>query len=238
MPNPHPRTFRITSIRRATLSTRIVRLALDGAAFPYLPGQAATLGVEGDDETVVPYSIASAPEETAQHGALDFLIKVEPSGRWGHRFERLVRGMRVRLHGPYGTFTFPPRPREGRFLFIAGGTGIAPVRSMLMHLELARVPGRARLLYSARTPGDFPYLPDLRAMVARGRLELTLTATREVGSRWRGERGRIAASRLAPLVDHPETLCFVCGPAAMVKDVPVLLMALGVSDRRIMVEEW
>ncbi len=238
MPNPLPRTFRISSIRRATFSTRIVRLALDGAAFPYLPGQAVTLGIEGADETVVPYSIASAPEETAQHGALDFLIKVEASGRWGHRFEGLVRGMRVSLLGPYGTFTFPTRPRERRFLFIAGGTGIAPVRSMLRHLELARVPGRARLLYSARTPGDFPYLPDLRGMMRRGRLELTLTATREVGTRWRGERGRIAGGRLAPLVDHPETLCFVCGPAAMVKDVPLLLIGLGVSERKIMVEEW
>ena len=237
MPNPAPPSFRLSSVRRATTSTRIIRLALDGADFPYLPGQAAVLGIEGYTETV-PYSIASAPEETARHGSLDFLIKVEPSGRWGHRFERLVRGMRVSLRGPYGTFTFPPRPHERRFLFIAGGTGIAPVRSMLMHLELARVPGRARLLYSARTPADFPYLPDLRGLVRRGRLELTLTATREVGARWRGERGRIAGSRLAPLVDHPDTLCFVCGPAAMVKDVPLLLTGLGVAKERILVEEW
>jgi ferredoxin-NADP reductase len=193
--------------------------------------------VEGQEDTV-PYSIASAPEETAQHGAIDFLIKVEASGRWGHRFDRLARGMHVRLRGPYGTFTFPPRPREQHFLFVAGGTGIAPVRSMLMHLEQARVPGRARLLYSARTPDDFPYLPDLRQLVRRGHLELTLTATREVGARWRGERGRIAAGRLARLVDHPDTLCFVCGPAAMVKDVPPLLASLGIADSRIKVEEW
>jgi NAD(P)H-flavin reductase len=237
MPNPEPRIFRISSVRRATTSTRIIRLDLDGARFNYLPGQAVTIGVSGQDETV-PYSIASAPEETTRYGWMEFLIKVEASGRWGHKFDRLARGMRVTLRGPYGTFTFPPRPRERRFLFIAGGTGIAPVRSMLMHIELARVPGRARLLYSARTPEDFPYLPELRSLVHRGRLELTLTATREVGGSWPGERGRIAGSRLAPLVDHPDTLCFVCGPAAMVNDVPLMLMGLGISKNRILVQEW
>lgn len=237
MPNPEPQTFRISSVRRATTSTRIIRVDLDGAVFTYLPGQSATLGVAGQRETV-PYSIASAPEETARHGWMEFLIKVEPSGRWGHKFDRLARGMRVTLHGPYGTFTFPPRLRERRFLFVAGGTGIAPVRSMLRHIELAGIPGRARLLYSARTPQDFPYLTELRSLVHRGLLELTLTATREVGARWRGERGRIAGSRLTALVDHPGTLCFVCGPATMMNDVPLMLMGLGIAGRRILIEEW
>jgi NAD(P)H-flavin reductase len=237
MPNPEPSTFRISSVRRATTSTRIIRVDLEGRRFSYAPGQAAEIGVAGQDETV-PYSIASAPEEAEAQGSLEFLIKIEPSGRWGHKFDRLARGMRVTLRGPFGTFTFLPRPRERRFLFVAGGTGIAPVRSMLKHIELARVPGRARLLYSARTPEDFPYLPELRGLVRQDRLELSLTATREVGATWRGERGRIGGSRLAPLVDHPETLCFVCGPAAMVNDVPLMLMGLGISKNRILIEEW
>ena len=107
MPNPEPRTFRISSVRRATTSTRIIRIDLEGAAFPFLPGQCATLGVAGQRETV-PYSIASAPEETTRHGWIEFLIKVEASGRWGHKFDRLARGMRVTLHGPYGCSRFRP----------------------------------------------------------------------------------------------------------------------------------
>src|SRR6478609_465689 len=180
MATPDSPTFRVVSVRRATASTRIVRVDLGGRPFTYLAGQVATLGVAGHSSTV-PFSIASAPEETAAHGWVEFLIKVEASGRWGHRFERLARGMRLTLGGPMGIFTFPPAPAERRFLFISGGTGIAPIRAMLAHIELARVPGRARLLYSARTPDDFPYLSELRRRVAEGRLELTLTATREVG---------------------------------------------------------
>jgi ferredoxin-NADP reductase len=237
MPKPDPLILRISSVKRATTSTRIVQLDLAGATFPYAAGQAATIGLPGQHDTI-PYSIASAPEETRRSGRLEFLIKVEPSGRWGHRFDHLTRGMDVTLSGPFGSFTFPPRVTETHFLFIVGGTGIAPIRSMLKHIELARLPGHARLLYSARTSADFAYLPELRALVRSGRLDMSLTATREVGARWRGDRGRIAASRLAPLVDHPETLCFVCGPASMVADVPLMLVGLGIARGRIRVEEW
>ena len=224
-------------MRRETSTTRIVRLDLAGKKFAYEAGQSVMIG-EDERADRVPYSIASSPEETRAFGWLELLIKIEPSGRWGHKFDRIARGMRIALRGPYGSFTFPTRPRERRFLFIAGGTGIAPIRSMLRHIVLARQPGRSRLLYSARTPGDFPYLRELRAMSRDALLELSLTATGEVGQRWRGERGRIAATRLAPLVDRPETLCFVCGPATMVADVPLMLMGLGVAKNRIRVEEW
>jgi len=237
MPNPEPTTFRISSVRRATASTRIIRVDLAGSRFNYRPGQAATISIAGHSDKI-PYSIASSPEEAAKQGPLEFLIKIEPSGRWGHKFDRLARGMQVALDGPFGTFTFPPRPHERRFLFVAGGTGIAPVRSMIKHIEIAGIPGRARLLYSDRTPADFPYLRELRGLVWQGRLDLSLTATREVGAKWRGERGRIGGNRLAPLVDHPDTLCFVCGPTAMLNDVPLMLMGLGIAKNRILIEEW
>jgi NAD(P)H-flavin reductase len=149
--------LRASSVRFATPSTRFLRLDLDGAVFKYLPGQAAHLGLAASAERV-PYSIASAPEESARDGYLQFLIKIEPSGRWGHKFDGLGRGMRIAVQGPLGSFTFPDRPAERRFLFIAGGTGIAPIRSMLRHLILTKQPGRSRLLFSARTPEEFAYL--------------------------------------------------------------------------------
>ena len=229
--------LRVSSVRRATPASRIVRLALDEARFDYAAGQVASIGpVDTPDR--VPYSIASAPEETARDGHLEFLIKIDASGRWGENFQPLRRGGRVALRGPSGSFVFPTSPREGRFLFIAGGTGIAPLRSMIRHAALTGVKGTFRLLYSARTPNDFAYLAELRAMARGGEVELALSSTREVPPRWRGDRGRIAPAQLARLLDHPETLCFVCGPAAMVADVPPMLEALGVERSRIRLEDW
>jgi ferredoxin-NADP reductase len=103
---------------------------------------------------------------------------------------------------------------------------------------LSRRPGNIRLLYSARTPGDFAYLPELRAMVRRGEIDLWLTATRQMTPRWRGARGRIVQAQLSPLVEDPATLCFVCGPTPMVADVPLILQGLGIDRSRIRVEDY
>jgi ferredoxin-NADP reductase len=229
--------LRVRSVRRATPSSCIVSLDLNGAPFSYRAGQVASLRPEGAGERA-PYSIASAPEETAADSSLQFLIKLDGSGRWGEHFEPLQRGARVSVRGPTGSFVFPDAPAERRFLFIAGGTGIAPLRSMIKHAVVTRLPGSIALLYSARTPQDFAFLPELRRMSRQGELRLATTATREMPERWRGARGRIAAAQLMSLVDSPETLCFVCGPASMVSDVPPMLQALGIDPSRIRLEDW
>lgn len=229
--------FRICSVRRATPSTRVVRLDLGDGEFAYRAGQAARLAPDGGD-TFVPYSIASAPVDTAKGHFLEFLIKVDADERWGEKFAPLRRGMRLAVKGPFGRFTFPRRPEDRHVLFIAGGTGIAPMRSMIRHARATGYAGRMSVLYSARTPDDFAYRGELRGMARRGDLKLILTATRGPHERWRGERGRITASQLEVLLDDPATLCFVCGPAAMVDDVPRMLRQMGVDKSRIRIEEW
>jgi ferredoxin-NADP reductase len=185
----------------------------------------------------VPYSIASSPDETARYGYLEFLLKLEADA-WGAHLRGVRRGSRVAVEGPIGNFVFPPDPVERQFLFVAGGTGIAPLRSMICHALQADVSGRLHLLYSARTPADFAYLPEMRQYARDERLELALNATREVPDRWRGQRGRISRDQLAPLVEDPATLCFVCGPTAMVDEVPRMLVEIGIEPKRIRIEEW
>lgn len=221
-------------MRRATASTRVLRLE---GAFRYQAGQAVRLG-PADSNVTVPYSIASAPEDTAAHTFVEFLVKVDAQERWGEEFEPLRRGQQLRVMGPRGDFTFPDRPAERSFLFIAGGTGIAPLRAMLRHARAVRQPGTYRLLYSARTPDDFAYLAELRGMARRGEIQLTATATRAGNERWKGGRGRIAPEQIAALIDNPATLCFVCGPAPMVDEVPRMLRELGIDRTRIRLEEF
>ena len=168
-----------------------MRLSLGDAAFSYTAGQAALLSSEGTAERV-PYSIASSPEESARFGYLEFLLKLD-ANRWGAHLRTLRSGSRLAVEGPFGTFVFPPDPVERQFLFVAGGTGIAPLRSMIGHALQARVKGRLHLLYSARTPADFAYLAEMRRYAASGQLELAVNATREVPKRWRERRGMLAA---------------------------------------------
>jgi ferredoxin-NADP reductase len=232
-----PLALRVSSVRAATHTSRVIRLDLDGHSFRYQAGQAALVGPV-DQPDRVPYSLASAPEETARYGWLEFLLKVDGSGRWGADFDPVARGQHLEVRGPTGSFVLPAHRSERRLLFIAGGTGIAPLRSMIRHVQLLEQATRISLLYSARTPRDFAYLSELRGMARRGSITLALTATRECTPRWRGDQGRIAAAQLAGLVDDPATLCYVCGPATMVADVPPMLRALGIDASRIRVEDW
>jgi ferredoxin-NADP reductase len=224
--------LRVSHARRATATTRQIRLDLSGDSFPYQPGQAVILALGSTERA--PYSIASAPLDTEREGYLEFLTRIDS----GSRLSDVKRGARVRLQGPFGAFVLPPTVPEQHFLFVAGGTGIAPIRSMIRQAVLSGQPGTRRLLYSARTPDDFAYLPELRKLARTNGLDLALTATREVPARWRGDRGRITRDRLSSLIATPETLCFVCGPASMVDDVPRMLRELGVADDRIRIEEW
>jgi len=229
-------TVPIRDILPATPRARIVRLDLGAHAFPYKPGQAVTIAGHGRPKRI-PYSIAAAPEDAAREHALELLIGVGADGRPGAHLD-LELHEKVDIEGPLGAFTFPERPSERRFLFIAGGLGIAPLRAMLRHA--LRIEGaQIAVLYSARTPDDFAYERELHELAASGAIDFRQTVTRaDASSAWRGGRGRIGASDMAPLIHDPETLCFVCGPPALVAEIPRRLQELGIARDRIKLEEW
>jgi len=226
-------TVRVLSNEPATPTTRRVRLALGGLSFSYQAGQAASLSAGG---VPTPYSIASSPTETRRHGWLEFLIKVDGSNRFGSVLERLAPGAAVDVVGPAGTFTLERVPEHAPVLFIAGGTGIAPLRSMIREAVDAGRPGSLSLVYSARTPAEFAYLDEVRGLAEDGKLHLTLTLTGDAED-WAHARGRTQAMHLADLVE-PSTVAFVCGPRAMVTELPASLAALGVARERIVTEDW
>lgn len=228
-------TLPIREILVATPRARVVRLDLGGRDFQYAPGQAVFVGMHGAPKRK-PYSIASAPEDVRREGWIELLVGLDATGKSGPELA-LDRGALVDIEGPVGTFTFPADPAERRFVFIAGGTGIAPLRAMLRH-ALAIPHREVGLVYSARTPDEFAFQEELRALAREGRIELRQTVTRNVGAEWNGGRGRIGRAELQPLVHDRETLCFICGPAALVDDTKRLLEELGISRERIKIEEW
>ena len=205
-----------------------------GDGFDYAPGQAVLVAPHGVAERR-PFSIASAPEDAKRSGVIDLLVGTGDSDTdWV--FDPSPDD-RVDVEGPIGSFTFPREPHGRRFLFVAGGTGISPLRAMLRH-ALGIPHDRIALLYSARTPGEFAFDGEFRALAGAGAIELVQTVTRDGGGGWTGLRGRIAVESLRGLVDDPETLCFVCGTASMVDEVPKLLAQVGIRNELIRIEEW
>jgi sulfhydrogenase subunit gamma (sulfur reductase) len=227
--------LRLQSNFLATPTTRIVRVALEGTPFSYRAGQAASIVVQ-PDEPATPYSIASAPSETVATGYLEFLVKVDGSNRFGARVSSLEPGIPLILSRAIGRFTLPEPAPEHPLLFIAGGTGIAPLRSMILESINAGRRGGLALVYSARTPEEFAYLDEFRALDAAGKLDLTLTLTGDAQD-WRHARGRAGDQHLADLAT-PRTMAFICGPPSMVTDIPQALMRLGIPREQIRTEDW
>ena len=135
--------LRIREVLPATPRARIVRIDLNGAAFDYEPGQAVLVAATGAPRR--PYSIAASPQDARRNGCIELLVGVGANGTPGPHLT-LEPGSEVDVEGPLGSFTFPSDPTERRFVFIAGGTGIAPLRAMLRHaLDDARPPDRPLL---------------------------------------------------------------------------------------------
>jgi NAD(P)H-flavin reductase len=229
-------TLTLRDVLPATPRARIARLDLDRQPFTYAAGQAVLVASHGAGKRR-PYSIASAPEDARRDGLVELLVGLNEDGVPGPHLV-LEPGTLVDVEGPLGSFTFPNDPAERRFAFIAGGTGIAPLRAMLRHALY--LPHRnIGLFYSARTPDEFAFETELRDLAGAGRIELHQTVTRAADDAdWSGARGRLDRAALAELIHDPETLCFICGPAAMVDEMPRVLEELGIPRERIRMEEW
>lgn len=230
-------TLPIRAVESASSRSRILRLDLEGRPFSYRAGQGVLLGRPGQPVRR-PYSLASAPHETERSGLLDFLVSVDEDGTPGTHMGDLRPGLPVAIDGPIGTFVLPDAISEPHLLFVAGGTGIAPLRSLLAE-ALQRHPALgASVLYTARASGDFAFERELRSLAERGSIRFHQTVTRDAATGWAGERGRVDRARLAAILPDTHTLCFVCGPHGLVQDVPRMLEELGVLPQRIKIEEW
>jgi NAD(P)H-flavin reductase len=230
-------TFLVREAVAATPRAHTLRLDLQGQSFPYRAGQAAYLQPRGADKRR-PYSMASSPEETEMHGLIEFLVQTGNDSASGLTPALIKPGTPVIVEGPLGSFTFPDHPRERRFVFIAGGTGIAPLRSMLWHTLLAERDGHVGLIYSVRSPDEFAYLNEFQRLEDDGRIDFRHTVTRTASEGWTGRLGRIDVKCLEDLIVPGETLCFLCGPPALIGDIPPQLRQLRVNEDQIRIEQW
>ena len=183
-----------------------------------------------------PYSIASAPWEVEKSGILQLLVQVEDSGGPDPHLELAAPGTELDLEGPFGSFALPDTA-DRPLLFIAGGTGIAPLRSMLLD-RIARPTRHAvALIYSARSADEFAFRADFAALEAAARISTYFTVTREEHS-WQGRRGRISEALLKEALPSTDAICLVCGPPQLITDTRALLEGLGVGAESILVEKY
>lgn len=199
------------------------------------------------------YTLIDPPETDAEGDTREFTISTAPFEHHlactmrlhGSAFKRALRdlplGAEVEVDAAYGAFTLhrdPSRPA----VFLTGGIGITPVRSILLQADHDAVEHRITVLCSNRTPDDAAYLDELmRLDAANPRISIvpTMTAPGAADRGWRGRTGRIDAAMLAEHVpDLTAPIYYLCGPAGMLVGLRGVLADAGVDDDDIRVEEF
>ncbi|MBI4476738.1 MAG: hypothetical protein HY654_06165 [Acidobacteria bacterium] len=221
----------------ATPRSKILRLDLGDHRFSYRAGQAVRIGRHGQ-RLRKPYSLATAPEQADRERTLELLVQVGETRSAGAHLDGVEPGTPIDLEGPLGSFYFPATFSESNLLFIAGGTGIAPLRAMVWHVLLTSPHAHIGVLYSARTPDEFAYADELQRLASESRITLQRTVTRAGAGDWSEGRGRLGLDQFGAMIPGPDTLCFLCGPPSLLNHAEAQLRRLRITDDRIRRERW
>ena len=220
------------------LASDVVRLELelaDGYWLDFKPGQFIQLAIPGTDQSRS-YSIASTPADLPK---IELLIRLLPDGLTSNWLRDHAKADdAVILEGPYGSFFLRPAPATAPQLMIAGGTGLAPMLSMIDTLRAK--PGkkpRIILSFGCATPDAlFHQEPlELRSQWMPS-LETRISVDR--GEPPEGVRlGNPVTAMLETPLD-PASLAYLCGPPAMVAAARDALIAAGLAPENIHAEQF
>ena len=196
--------------------------------FSFLPGQFVMLELPGCGEVAISLSGSNSNREFIE-------LCIRKVGKVTGMIHRLNAGAMVGIRGPFGTH-FPMQEMVGsNVLLIAGGLGIAPLRSSVYWVNEHR-PDYARvdLLYGVRTPSQLLF--DYQYEEWRKVYNLNmLTIVQQPDEKWEGPVGLITQLFDDLPIDPDETFAIVCGPPVMFKFVCAHLSDLGLPRQRMFV---
>lgn len=151
----------------------------------------------------------------------------------------LPYGTEVKFDAPDGDFTLH-KTETTPAVFIIGGIGITPVRSMIAQATHDKLPHKITLLYSNKTPADAPFMSDFEDFAKKNsNFTFVPVMTESKIDEWNGESGYIDADTLRRHVsDISAPIYYLSGPAGMVRDMHQMLIETGANEDNIRTEEF
>ena len=192
----------------------------------YLPGQFFMAGLPGYGEA--PFSVASAPDGTNK---LELCIRAV--GNLTNAIHRVPKGGRLWIRGPFGT-GFDAASMKGRdVIFIAGGIGIVPMRSIIKTIVGSSGYGRLTLVYGTKTPDDILFGAEMAEWSKTGLN--TLVTIDKPANGWTGNVGVVTTLMPKIEIAPAKTTAIIIGPPVMYKFVIMGLRQAGIKDTDILV---
>jgi Na+-transporting NADH:ubiquinone oxidoreductase subunit F len=233
------REFRseVTAVEQLTYDTRLVRFSIGGNdELRFKPGQYIQLLVPGTDQYRA-YSVASPPSRTRE---LELIIRRVPGGLctgWIHK--AIAPGDPVRFTGPFGDF-YLREDSDREIIAIGGGSGMAPMRSIILHLAEQGMPRKITLFFGARQRRDLFYVDQFRELERRFPNFRYIPALSEPKpeDNWPGEIGFITQTVQTHIRPGPGREAVLCGPPPMIDAAMRVLPRLGIEADRIYFDKF
>lgn len=215
--------------------------SLDGQPYFYTAGQFAffeldALTAEDPRGKRRHFTLSCSPTE---HGIVQFTTKLRGFGL-KETLRTAPLGLEVELEDARGRFTLPDDASQP-IVFIGGGIGVTPFRSMLRYAADENLPHHITMLYSATTPEQIVFRREFELLPQENpNVNIILTVTDAANdSTWKGETGRIDTARIqAHVRDIPNAIFYTCGPPPMVQAMEELLKTMNVPHEHIRVERF
>lgn len=228
----------LTEVKKLTpLVSEFTFRAQDGTEIDFVPGMFAMLQYNDPttgEKIARAFSIANAPPSST----LEFLIALI-GGKLTSKLALAKVGDVYSVSAPYGQFKFDINSGE-KFLFLAGGTGLAPFLSMLRNIERKAQKIDGRMLYSVRYPTEIINKDELGEIEQKLGVKTVVTVTRPAdGDGWNGEKGHVDTNMiLREVPDVKDRVSYICGPPEFVKALKTGLISMGVDEKHIFAEMW
>lgn len=205
----------------------------NGAEFE--PGQFMELEIPGQDIKRA-YSLSNISN---WDGSLEFLIRLQPNGLFSTWLRgQAAIGQVLTVHGPKGAFGLTENGLKPRW-FVAGGTGLAPMLSMLRHMAAFAEPHPARLYFGVNQVAELFCQAELTALQAElPQLQVTYCVW-QPDDTWQGFSGTPAealAKDLANATVLPDI--YVCGPPRLIDATEAVAKAKGVPHQQVLSERF
>jgi ferredoxin-NADP reductase len=180
------------------------------------PGQHLNVSAEVNGRrTTRSYSITNVPD---RQGRIELTVKRVEGGKLSTHLCRDAQvGGVLELGTPFGDMTLPAQP-QGKWLFLAAGSGITPLMSLTRQLAAQGMPVELSLIYWAKTRAEVCFARELRALAAQQpRFKLQVVLTHEAQHLIDEDQGLISRAQLDRLVaDLPERQVYACGPGGFI----------------------
>ncbi|MFA5077970.1 MAG: FAD-dependent oxidoreductase [Dehalococcoidia bacterium] len=231
--HPGRLTLKVKEIIEETANARTLRMVSSDGKLPlFKAGQYINLFVKvGKVLTSRPYSISSVPGKSH----FDLTVRrVDKGFVSDYLLKKVSVGDEFESTGPAGNFYYEPLMDSNSLVFLAGGSGITPLMSMIRHAAVKKLPLKIHLLYGSRKPDDIIFKKELDRIATRNANIKVDYVISEPPASWKGARGFLDAKAIARLVGSlKEKTFYICGPAPMYALCESALIELGVPLRRI-----